>query len=71
MNLQLRFSEEGSSGGVYVLTDENGHPLPGQRSVKVKQHWQKPTKITVTFVVDGTEVRVTQESVIPGDEDDI
>lgn len=54
-----------------MLTDENGHPLPGQRSVKVKQHWQKPTKITVTFVVDGTEVRVTQESVIPGDEDDI
>jgi hypothetical protein len=60
MNLRLRLLEAaGIPGGRgYILCDDGGVPLPGQRAISVEQRRNEATIVTVELVVDGTRIRL-------------
>lgn len=61
MKLQVRRSEQ--EGAPYqtqilVLTDEDGVPLPLQHTIELKMAVNEAIEITVTFLVDGEDIRM-------------
>ncbi len=48
MKLQVNFIDS-CNGRVLMLCDESGEPLPGQRSVAIRQELDAVTVVTVEF----------------------
>lgn len=60
MKLQLRIDRKPCwlpGGGFLALCDEAGKPLPGMVAVEFKQELEDCPLITVTFRVDGDQIR--------------
>lgn len=41
-----------------ILVDENGVPLPQQTNLVVETPFDRPGRVTVTFLIDGDKVRL-------------
>lgn len=63
MKLQLRHLDHRPFGRVQMLTDEQGRALPGQRELTVSYSAGEMACVTVTFVVDGDDVTITDQPV--------
>lgn len=50
MTLELR-RLKGTTSDTFVLTDDSGHVLPGQRAVRTESKPRTPTILTVEFFV--------------------
>jgi len=60
MKLQLRTIPYSGLGRAYVLCDEFGEQLPGQRAVKLEQRVQEMSVVTVEFMIDGRDITVAE-----------
>ena len=58
----LVLMQESYEGPVPMLCDEHGRVLPGQTATRLEAEVDKPPKFTVTFVVDGENVKTAQHA---------
>ncbi len=63
MKLTLRILDNalGPAGGCLVLCDEKGNMLPGQMLVEYGQGVSEPGTVTITFRIDGDNLRLDRE----------
>jgi hypothetical protein len=58
----LVLMKESHDGLVPMLCDEHGGVLPMQTATKLEAEVDKPAKFTVTFLVDGKDVRTAHHA---------
>lgn len=58
MQLTVKLIDGGPSGRCWVLADAEGNVLPCQRGVEIEQNAGEMSTITVTFGIDGRDVRI-------------
>lgn len=58
MKLQVKVIPSAGNGPVLMLCDEHGEPLPNQERVELYNSINDVPKVSVTFIIDDSKVRL-------------